>query len=109
MSAALELVKLALRAYGLGDPEITVPINDMFDGLISVLKPLSEQKLLVLISSVANDVPMDVVTRCFGCRDRSTHAQRGGSHGRARPVQKGSTRQLCHCSSLQAVAAAKMA
>ena len=28
MSAALELVKLALRAYGLGDPEITVQLCD---------------------------------------------------------------------------------
>jgi signal transduction histidine kinase len=33
-------------------------LNDLFEGLTSVLKPLSEQKQLMLVISVANDVPI---------------------------------------------------
>jgi len=33
-------------------------LNDLFEGLTSVLKPLSEQKQLALVISVANDVPI---------------------------------------------------
>jgi signal transduction histidine kinase len=33
-------------------------LNDLFEGLTSVLKPLSEQKNLVLLSTVAPDVPI---------------------------------------------------
>jgi signal transduction histidine kinase len=33
-------------------------LNDLFEGLTSVLKPLSEQKQLVLMINVANDVPI---------------------------------------------------
>jgi signal transduction histidine kinase len=33
-------------------------LNDLFEGLTSVLKPLSEQKHLVLLINVANDVPI---------------------------------------------------
>jgi two-component system, NarL family, sensor histidine kinase BarA len=33
-------------------------LNDLFEGLTSVLKPLSEQKQLAIVISVANDVPI---------------------------------------------------